>query len=336
MLRLVVIGSLAAIVGTLAGCTAFGGPVAGFGGRASDRVAAPFRDCPDCPGMVVVPSGTFLIGSPPDEPGRSRPRAIDEGPQRRIAIRAFAIGRTPVTRGEWAAFVADIGRPVAGGCSWSALPGVSRDGTHPDASWQNLGFAQTDDHPAVCIGWADAHDYAQWLGQRTGRPYRLPSEAEWEYAARGGTTTPFPWGSEARRDRANYGTERCCSGEAEGADRWVQTSPVASFPANAFGLYDMHGNAMQWVEDCLSPTYADLPEDGSPYRRDDVLQLTGDFARLSGRRSCEFRILRGGNWGDPPAPIRSAARNFGPPPNATLAGYRSAGGGFRVVRALDR
>ena len=301
-------------------------------------VGHPFRECTDCPEMVVVPAGRFVIGSPAEESGRDRSRTLIEGPRRTVAIAAFALGTAPVTRGEWATFVAATGRPVRGGCAWSALEGnARRDGSNEAANWKNLGFPQDDDHPVVCVSWTDAQDYVAWLGRRTGHRYRLPSEAEWEYAARGGTTTAFPWGPDARRDRLNYGAERCCSGLAEGADRWAYTSPVGSFPSNAFGLRDMHGNAMQWVQDCLADSYAELPLDGTAYEKDVPLHLSDPaFARLEGQPSCGYRILRGGNWGDPSTMVRSAARNFGPPPGAALDRYGSAGGGFRVARTLDR
>lgn len=306
-------------------------------GLPSDSARSPqeFSDCKDCLPMIALPAGDLLIGSPANEAGRDRPRAIEESPQRHLAIGAFAIGKYPVRRGDWAAFVAATNREVRGHCSWSALPGTRRDGANPDASWKNLGFEQTDDHPAVCISWFDAQDYVHWLSKKTGKRYRLPSEAEWEYAARAGTDSPYPWGVEARRDRANYGADRCCSGLAEGADRWVYTSPVGSFPANAFGLHDMHGNAMQWVQDCLAYSYADRVATGAADEKDVPLRMLGDFDGLTGQSSCAYRILRGGNWGDTPQMIRSAARNFGPPPDAKLEGYSSAGGGFRVARSLE-
>lgn len=325
------------VAGLLAGCS---GPGGGDASTTADQAVVqsgrPFRDCRDCPEMISVPGGRFVIGSPPDEPGRDRPRALREEPARTIDVAAFALGLRPVTRGEWAAFVNATARPIRGGCAWSALQGgARRDGSNGDANWTNLGFAQDDGHPVVCVSWSDAQDYVAWLSERTGRRYRLPSEAEWEYAARAGSRTAFPWGDIARRDRANYGAERCCSAAMEGADRWSYTSPVGSFPANAFGFFDMHGNVMQWVEDCVSDSYADLPKDGSPYRRDVPLHLSDPaFARLEGQSSCAFHILRGGNWGDPPALIRSAARNFGPPPGATLDRFGSAGGGLRVARSI--
>ena len=333
--RTLLVAALALAV--LGGCAAIDRP------RDATRSPPPpagqtFRECADCPEMVVVPAGRFVIGSPDDEKGRDRPRALQEGPRRTVAIAAFALGTRPVTRGEWSAFVAATGRPVRGGCAWSALEGnARRDGANDAATWKNLGFPQDDDHPVVCVSWFDAQDYATWLSAKTGRHYRLPSEAEWEYAARAGSTTAFPWGDEARRDRMNYGLETCCSGFSEGADRWIHTSPVGAFPPNAFGLRDMHGNAMQWMQDCLADSYADLPLDGTPYERDVPLRLSDPaFKRLDGQSSCAYRILRGGNWGDAATMVRSAARNFGPPPGATLERYGSAGGGFRVARSDGR
>jgi formylglycine-generating enzyme required for sulfatase activity len=318
----------------LVGCDTLHTP----GSSALSADGRPFHECRDCPEMVALPGGQFVIGSPIDEGGRDRPRALQEGPPRTITIERFALGTRPVTRGEWSAFVVATGRPPRRGCAWSALDGnARRDGSNEQATWTNLGFTQDDDHPVVCVAWTDAQDYVAWLSARSGHRYRLPSEAEWEYAARAGTSTAFPWGVDARRDRANYGAERCCSSLAEGADRWAYTSPVGAFPPNAFGLYDMHGNAMQWVQDCVAESYIDLPTDGSAYERDVPLNLTDPaFQRLVGQSSCAYRILRGGNWGDPPALIRSAARNFGPPPGAALDRYASAGGGFRVARSLDR
>jgi formylglycine-generating enzyme required for sulfatase activity len=236
-----------------------------------------------------------------------------------------------VTRGQWAAFIAATSRPARAGCGWTGRNGMNPD---PAGAWNNLGFAQDDRHPVVCVSWEDAQDYVRWLSQRTGRTYRLPSEAEWEYAARAGTTTSYPWGPIASHDQANYGAERCCSGLAAGRDQWVNTSPVGSFPPNAFGLYDMNGNVLQWVQDCLTMSYAKLPTDGSPYEAADTLRLSGDLAALNGKRSCDYRMLRGGDWGDPPGQIRSAFRSFAPFPEGTLRDYASGGVGFRVARSL--
>lgn len=290
-----------------------------------------FRDCHDCPKMVVIPAGSFTIGSPASEAGRFE----EEGPQRSVSIRRFAAGRFDVTRGQWAAFVAATNRRTRGGCSWTGRTGGKPD---PDGSWRNLGFAQDDNHPVVCVSWYDAQDYVRWLHQVTGYRYRLLTEAEWEYSARARTTTPYPWGITATHERANYGADTCCSGLASGRDKWVNTSPVGAFPPNAFGLYDMNGNVLQWVQDCFSASYAKLPANGSAYVLNVKLELTGSFADLSGTQSCSYRMLRGGDWGDPPGQIRSAFRNLGPANDRTVgsAGTGLSGGiGLRVARSLE-
>ena len=296
-------------------------------GAAGLRPGETFRDCADCPQMVLVPSGVFTIGSPASEPGRYD----EEGPQRRVGVRQFAVGKFDVTRGQWAAFVSATKRGTSEGCDYS---GFSKD-KEAKASWRNLGFPQDDNHPVVCITWNDTQDYVRWLSQRTGQKYRLLTEAEWEYAARAGTTTPFPWGSNASHEQANYGADKCCTGSASGRDRWVYTSPVGSFPPNAFGLYDMHGNVLQFVQDCFASSYSELPTDGSAYEAVVKLKTAGPFFDMTGTSSCSYRMLRGGDWGDPPAMIRSAFRNFAPPKGSTLQEYRSAGVGFRVARTLD-
>jgi formylglycine-generating enzyme required for sulfatase activity len=296
------------------------------------RPGETFHDCPGCPEMVVIPAGSFTMGSPANEAGRDDA----EGPQRRVSIRQFAAGKFDVTRGQWAAFVSATNRETPWGCAWTGRPGIKPPwATDPDGSWRNLGFAQDDSHPVVCVTWNDAQDYVRWLSQRTGRKYPLLTEAEWEYAARAGTTTAYPWGSSASHEYANYGADACFSPLASGRDKWVNTSPVGSFPPNAFGLYDMHGNVLQWVLDCFAGSYAGLPTDGSAYDVDVELKLTGRWAKLSGTRSRSYRMLRGSDWGDPPAMVRSAFRNFGPGPGATLQDYRSGGVGFRVARTLD-
>jgi formylglycine-generating enzyme required for sulfatase activity len=142
-------------------------------------------------------------------------------------------------------------------------------------------------------------------------------------------------GASAIHEYGNSGAEECCSGLASGRERSVNTSPAASFPPHAFGLYDLHGNVRQFVLECFAKSYAGLPPDGSAYEADIGLKITGDLAEMSGTRSCSYRMLRGEGWGDPPSMIRSAFRNFAPPPGETLDKYRSAGVGFRVARTLD-
>lgn len=280
--------------------------------------------------MVVIPAGSFTMGSPDGEPAMTDL----ERPQRRVSVRRFAVSKFDVTRQQWAAFAAATQRPTAAGCAWT---GRTRGKPDPLGSWSNLGFPQDDTHPVVCVTWQDAQDYAQWLSQRSGRHYRLPAEAEWEYAARAGTDSAYPWGAVATHDHANYGAEECCTPLAAGADRWEYTSPVGSFPPNAFGLYDMHGNVMQWVQDCLS-TYAGLPTDGSANERRIVLKQAMPFTPSTDgagtMNSCDYRMLRGGDWGNPPPMIRSASRNLAPAPQWTLKEARSGGIGIRVALSL--
>jgi formylglycine-generating enzyme required for sulfatase activity len=297
------------------------------------RPGTGFRDCSDCPEMLVIPSGQFTIGSPSTEAGRFPV----EGPEKTVNIKQFAVGRFDITRGQWAAFVAATNRSTVKGCAWSGFKDTARKDweMNPNASWNNLGFSQDDNHPVVCISWNDVQDYVRWLSQKTGSNYRLLTEAEWEYAARAGTTTAYPWGSVASHEYANYGPDSGYpSGLASGRDQWINTSPVGSFPPNAFGLYDMHGNVLQYVEDCFADSYLGLPTDGSAYRKEVQLKMTGRFSFMNGTSSCSHRMCRGGDWGNPPAMIRSAFRNWAPGPGGTLQNYRSGGVGFRIAKTL--
>jgi formylglycine-generating enzyme required for sulfatase activity len=286
--------------------------MAGLARRAGGTAAAgpaprEFDDCDAaawCPRMVALPAGAFVMGSPKGERGR-----FDDEAQRRVRLAGFAIGKHPVTRGQWAAFVAATGRPApASPCAYAR---VER------ASWRNPGFPQGDDHPVVCVSWGDAQDYARWLSARTGRRYRLLTDAEWEYAARAGTTTAFPWGAVASHEYGNYGADSCCGPAVRGRDRWAFTSPVGAFPPNAFGLHEMHGNVTAWVETCADATER-LP-------------------MPTGAHGCVYRYGRGGNFDEYPALVRSAAKNIAPPPGGpqTIATYRSVGFGVRVARDLD-
>jgi formylglycine-generating enzyme required for sulfatase activity len=277
--------------------------------------------------MVTIPAGHFMMGAPMSEAGASS----IESPLHSVAIASFVLGRFDVTRGEWAAFVRATRRKVKRGCAYTGRPGPFLD---PLGSWESTGFAQSDRHPAVCLNWQDAVDYTAWLSRRTGWHYRLPSEAEWEYAARAGARTAYSWGKVADRGHANYGPDHGYGkGVAAGRDRWIHTSPVGAFPPNRFGLYDMSGNVLQFVADCLS-TYDQTPRDGSAQRVDRPLKLGGDFKDLDGSPSCGFRMVRGGDWADPPEMLRAGFRNFAPAPPETLTSYRSTGLGFRVARDL--
>lgn len=290
--------------------------------------AAPVtRDCRHCPEMMAVPGGRFLMGTVVSDPMHD---AL-ESPQHAVTVGRFFAGKYDVTRAEWAYFIRKTGRATVKGCQWTGKAG--REG-EKSASWKDLGFEQTDQDPVVCVTWNDAKDYTHWLSLITHKHCRLLSEAEWEYAARAGTTTPYFWGFGQTHEHANHGSETCCGGLAAGRDRWIKTSPGNAFPPNDFGLFDMSGNVLQWVEDCFSPSYEGLPADGAPFRTARTIVATGDLKDLSGTSTCDYRVVRGGDWGDQSRWIRTAARSFAPPPGSgpKLASYRSGGVGFRVAR----
>lgn len=234
-----------------------------------------FRDCDVCPEMVVVAAGSFTMGSSESETGHQP----DESPQRKVTLAApFAVGRFEVTFDEWDACLAD------GGC----------DEHRPDD--QHWGRGR---RPVVDVSWDAANAYTEWLSRKTGRPYRLLSEAEWEYAARAGATTPYSFGAAIARDQANFGGEK--------------TTEVGAYPASAFGLSDMHGNVWEWVEDCYAGSYRDAPTDGT------AVAPAG----------CDWRVVRGGAWNTTtPENMRSAFRL------RRVADSARENVGFRVARAL--
>lgn len=267
-----------------------------------------FQECRNCPEMVVVPPGSFLMGSPEDEADRRENEL-----QHWVTIeRAFAMGRTEVTWDQWEACVRDTWCDgIAVERALTTLPGGE-----PNPDFVDWGRGT---RPAVGMSWYDAQNFVGWLNWKTGEDdaYRLPSEAEWEYAARGGTTTPYPWGPQLDHNYGNFGIEGPgLGGRAEGADVWVdEPAPVASFPANAYGLHDMHGNLFEWVEDCYEPDYANAPIDGTANR-------SGD---------CAHRVFRDGTFLSNPYMQRSARR--GAPYWATERGRNYLG--FRVAKTLD-
>ena len=248
-----------------------------------------FRDCDaTCPEMVVVPAGTFVMGSPANEPSHSE----SEAPTHQVTLAApFAVGKFAVTFAEWDACAA------AGGCN----------GYSPaDQGWGR------GTRPVINVSFDDANAYAAWLSQSTGKTYRLPSEAEREYFARGGTTTPFWWGNAITTALANYdGTATPYAGGEKGEFR-RRTLPVDSFAANPFGLYNVHGNVDEWTADCYHNSYVGAPADGSAW--------TGG--------TCSFRVLRGGSFAFVPRFLRAAVRHYDNP------GSRSVDFGFRLVRPL--
>jgi formylglycine-generating enzyme required for sulfatase activity len=212
-----------------------------------------FRDCETCGEMVVIPAGDFVMGST---------LKASESPPHPVRIgKAFAIGRKEVTFGEWDECV------KAGGCNY----------TPPDQGWGR------GDRPAINLSWDDAKQFIAWISKQTAKGYRLPTEAEWEYAARAGSTTPYWWGKDA-----GSGHAKCldCGEKTPG------TAPAGSFRPNAFGVYDTSGNAAEWVEDCWNPSFKGAPANGAAW-------TTGD---------CSLRVLRGGSFLDKAASVSSAAR----------------------------
>jgi formylglycine-generating enzyme required for sulfatase activity len=282
------------------------------------KLSGVFKDCDGCPAMVTIPAGKFIMGSPPNEAGRDD----DEGPPHLVTIeQPFALGKTEVTVGQFRGFVKAVGYTTdaerEGKCwtvndkrEWAELSG---------ANWTNPGFSQGDDHPVACVSWNDARAYIAWLREKSGQRYRLPSEAEWEYAARAGTTRKWIWGvdEDDSCQMANIGdltvkehypswTTTLCR------DKYLYTAPVGSFSANRFGLHDMIGNVWEWAQDCYNKSYDNAPTDGSAW-------IGGD---------CSLRVERGGSWGNTPAGARSAIRDGDAPTR------RGSYLGFRVARTL--
>ena len=236
-----------------------------------------FRDCPNCPQMVVIPAGSFRMGCLSNDDCWETQLPVHD-----VTIRTFALSKYEATWDEWEACVA------AGGCNVHLADWGQPRGTRP----------------VVIVSWKNAQSYAAWLSAETGEQYRLPTESEWEYAARAGTETTYSWGNGIGNNRAS------CNGCGSQWDFSIGGAPVGSFEANAFGLHDMHGNMAEFVEDCWNDSYAGVPADGSAWRSDD----------------CSDRVLRGGSRFGFPENVCSACRST----------YVSmgAGLGFRVARTL--
>lgn len=254
-----------------------------------------FRDCKICPEMVVLPAGTFIMGTPDEELGRQP----DEGPRHPVTFKKdFAISKFQVLAGEWDAYARITGITLPDG---DTRPGRECRAGKPR-------YPQGPTQPAVCINYEEAKKYTEWLSRKTGKRYRLLSEAEREYAARAGSYEAFPFPFDAPGEyritqHANtFGPE----------DGFDYTSPAGSFPPNAFGLYDMHGNVYEWVADCRHRNYEGAPADGSAWMDD----------------KCEFHHIRGNDWMEPPIFSRSGNRNATNPEN------RGDWLSFRVAREL--
>jgi formylglycine-generating enzyme required for sulfatase activity len=262
------------------------------------------QDCDECPEVIGIPGGSFAMGSPDSETGHS----ADEGPVHLVEIKEFDLGRFPVTRKQFAAFVAAAGYKYANSCR--IVEGKKLE-DRPGFSFLNPGIYQDDKHPAVCVSWYDALAYVSWLSKKTGKHYRLPSEAEREYAARAGTSTPYYSGTSISSAIANFdsGVTAISAGIAPGKG----TLPVESFWPNTFGLYQMQGNVAEWTQDCWNPSY-------------DAASSKGEAAKTG---DCSKRVLRGGAWGYASFRLRSAYRE------AVPANHRYFHVGFRVARARD-
>jgi formylglycine-generating enzyme required for sulfatase activity len=250
-----------------------------------------FRDCPNCPEMVVLPTGEFMMGSPASEKGRMS----NEGPQHKVVIeRPFAVGKFEITFAQWDLCATE------GGC-----------GHHPaDEGWGR------GKRPVINVSWDDARQFVAWISKKTGKPYRLLTEAEWEYAARAVTRLtdpymPFSTGATINYKQANYDANFTYNDGKMGIYR-QKTLEVGSFPKNAFGLHDMHGNVWEWVGDCYKDSYEGVPADGSPVTS----------------AACPLRIVRGGSWNYRPQLLRSAYRY------ATAPEVRLDMVGFRIARSL--
>ena len=265
--------------------------------RAGLEPGTVFRDCDECPELVVVPPGSFMMGSPASEAGRSD----TEGPRHEVTIGyPLAVGVYEVTFAEWDACVR------AGGCA----------GYRPEDEGWGRGR-----RPVISVSWEDAQAYVEWMSSETGEEYRLLSEAEWEYVARGGTQTARHWGASSS-GQCGYANGYDRTGDQKHDFPWdpiscsdghADTAPVGSFEPNAFGLYDVLGNVWEWTDDCWNESYAGAPTDGSPW-------ASGD---------CTRRVLRGGSWHFRPVILRSANRGW------LSAGNRYSSLGFRLARTIN-
>lgn len=233
------------------------------------------------PEMVSIRGGTFMMGSPTSEKGRG-----GDEKQHSVTVANFSIGKYEVSNTEYARCVAD------GACK----PAQAYRGF--DGGYQ----------PVVGVSWNNAMNYSRWLSKETGKKYSLPTEAQWEYAARAGSQSAYSWGNNASHEYTNYGTDACCNGVAKGKDRWFNTAPVGSFPANNWGLHDAHGNVYEWTCSAYDSSY------------------NGSEQRCAASNDTRNRILRGGSWYNPPEGVRSAIRYW------STASRRTFNTGFRLSR----
>jgi formylglycine-generating enzyme required for sulfatase activity len=299
--------STLALLLSLAGC-ASGTP----------QVGDSFKDCKDCPEMVVVPAGQFEMGSPSDE----KRRGSDEGPVRTIThTKPFAIGKYEITRTQFTAFVNATGHSGSARClMWNGTQLAIQDAN----SWLDLDYPRRENHPMVCVSWWDAVAYAEWLSETTGHTYRLPAEAEWEYAARSGTQTAYSFTGDEDNACAYANVSDISAKAAVPAWNAVNcddgigfgTAPVGSYLPNGFGLHDTIGNVWEWQADCYRDSFEGAPTDGSAWGNGGL---------------CNAVLDRGGGFSNIfPGHLRTANRSKAPSPDVAVYSL-----GFRLVRELD-
>jgi formylglycine-generating enzyme required for sulfatase activity len=294
---------------------------------ARSQQAGPAPECAECPALALVPPGAYSMGTPPD--AAEVDVASGETPAVSISIgKPFYIGASEVTVGEFRRFVEATGYEPPPGCR------VWLDGQwvqERNRSWRDPGFAQApaDDMPVVCVNWVDARAYAGWISERSGRRYRLPSEAEWEYVARGGTAFPRYWGAQDSQesvaislacDNANVYDSSAVDTlgfpwpNANCSDGFTGVAPAGRYKPNAFGVHDVIGNVREWLQDCYTASYKGRPQDGRAW---------------TWQGGCGLKSVRGGSWASRPLAARAAARDAAPP---TL---RQNDLGFRLARDYE-
>jgi formylglycine-generating enzyme required for sulfatase activity len=275
-----------------------------------------FKDCGDCPEMVALPAGEFMMGSPASERGHL---GVEGLPRAVLIPKPIAIGKFEVTVDQFSVFDAETGATVGNFCKViAAFDRTPIVWGPPEASFRQPGFDVMGSHPVVCVSWHDAQAYVAWLRRRTGKPYRLPTEAEWEYAARAGTKTAYSFGNDANTlcAHARFADLGSQFSWRDGCRSDVVTYgplPVGSLKPNPWGLFDMHGNAWEWVEDCWTPNALEIPVDGSAFSRPG---------------NCEVGVVRGGSFAVGSRRVRSAIRV---PMKTTMQAYNN---GFRVALSL--
>ena len=283
---------------------------------AEDRL----RSCAWCPELVEIPAGQFRMG---DLAGTGEE---NEKPVHRVHVHRFALARHETTVGQFRRFVmatgyrTDAERDGAKGCRTVEISTRNKWDWTPGRSWANVEYALEEDQPVVCVSWNDVQAYVGWLNERTSGGWRLPSEAEWEYAARAGSETLYHFGDDVSRlcdygnvtDTTKLPNGNTWTNRAECSDGAAYPTRVGRYLPNALGLHDMHGNVWEWTQDCWNHSYAGAPTDGSAWENGD----------------CSRRVLRGGSWNYRPSYLRAAYRS------RSTAGNRGDGNGFRVARTL--